>query len=177
LDKFQKFALISITFAILLTIKAAYEYQKTQEAKEIQSGGHRVHPGAFHHSFSGARSLQDMQPTHAERNPVRSSVEAEGMDRKASRGDGVGQSAANRSKVDSKAVQEGGISRQGHSSYTLCTVSHGESARDDSDTRLQALFLEDVEDVEARRTTRCRSFGIADNDEQGRRKHNEESRD
>ena len=164
MNKLQKFMLVCTTLAILLTIKAAYEYQKTQEAKEVQRIGQRVHPGAFHHSLSGARSLQGVQSPHSERQAVRSSVEAKGLDRKASRGDGVGQSSANSKKTDSKAVQEGGVSRQGHSAYTLCTVSYGESAGNDSDKSLSALFPEDVEDVEARRVARCRSYRIADND-------------
>ena len=164
MNKLQKFMLVCTTLAILLTIKAAYEYQKTQEAKEVQRIGQRVHPGAFHHSLSGARSLQGVHPLPVQQGAVRSSVEAKGLDREASRGDGVGQSSANSKTTDSKAVQEGGVSRQGHSAYTLCAVSHGESAGDDSDKSLQALFPEDVEDVEARRVARCRSYRIADND-------------
>jgi hypothetical protein len=164
LDKFQKFALICVTLAVCLIIKAAYEYQKTQEAKEIQRGGHSVHPGAFHHSFSGARSLQGVHPLPVQQGAVRSSVEAEGLDRQVSRSDGVGQSKAHGKAVDSKAISEGGVSHQGRSSYLLCAMSHGESAGDDGDKSVQALFPEDVEDVEAAWIARCRSYRIADND-------------
>ena len=156
--------MIAVMVALWSIMKGCEYRAQREKATEVQRVEAICFGGTFIDGECKAGSVPSLQSFQSERKPIRSSLETARMDREASRGDGVGQSSANSKTTDSKAVQEGGVSRQGHSAYTLCTVSYGESAGNDSDKSLSALFPEDVEDVEARRVARCRSYRIADND-------------
>ena len=161
LDKSQRFPLVLAVLAILLITKGWYEsdYKKVQRVEGICFGG------TFIDGKCRSDSLPIMQSVQSEQHIIQPSVEAARMDREASRGDGIRQPKAHRTETHSKAVSEGGISHQGRSSYLLCAVSHGEGTGDDGNKSLQALFPQDVEDVEAARITRCRVYSIADNNE------------
>jgi len=151
--------------AVVSIAKGCEEREKRQKAEEVQYVDAICFGGTFIDGKCRPDSLQIMQSVQSEQHIIQPSVEAARVDRKASRGDGIGQPKAHRAETHSKAVQAGGVSHQGRSAYLLCEVSHGEGTGDDSDKSLQALFPQDIEDVEAARITRCRVYRIA-NDHQ-----------
>jgi len=150
---------------ILIGIGGGIAYLIKDKATKVQRVEGFCFGGTFIDGKCKAGSMSPVQPLQSERKSIRSSLETARMDRKASRGDGIRQPKAHRAETHSKAVQEGGVSHQGRSAYLLCEVSHGEGTGDDSDKSLQALFPQDIEDVEAARITRCRVYRIA-NDHQ-----------
>lgn len=157
--------MIAVMVALWSIMKGCEYRAQREKATEVQRVEGICFGGTFIDGECKAGSVPSLQSFQSERKPIRSSLETARMDRKASRGDGIRQPEAHRAETHSKAVQEGGVSHQGRSAYLLCEVSHGESAGNDGDKSLQALFPQDIEDVEAARITRCRVYRIA-NDHQ-----------
>jgi len=153
---------LSILLFLFMGLSIYEAREKTAEVQRIEG---ICFGGTFINGECKAGSVPSLQSFQSERKPIRSSLETARMDRKASRGDGIRQPEAHRAETHSKAVQEGGVSHQGRSAYLLCEVSHGEGTGNDGNKSLQALFPQDIEDVEAARITRCRVYRIA-NDHQ-----------
>jgi len=150
---------------ILIGIGGGIAYLIKDKATKVQRVEGFCFGGTFIDGKCKAGSMSPVQPLQSERKSIRSSLETARMDRKASRSDGIRQPGASRKAAASKAVQESRLPEQRRGSYLLCAVSRGESAGDDGDKSLQALFPQDVEAVEAASTIRCRQYIIADNDE------------
>jgi len=164
LDKGEGGIILALSILLFLLMGLSI-YEASEKAAEIQRIEAICFGGTFIQGECKSGSVPALQSVQSERSPIRSSLETARMDRKASRSDGIRQPGASRKAAASKAVQESRLPEQRRGSYLLCAVSRGESAGDDGDKSLQALFPSDIEDVEAASTIRCRQYIIADNDE------------